>query len=104
MSFILQKHQRHVLETVAAYEARIIEIDANIRLRSMSNDTNIGELRLLHRLKEECSGLLYRYQGLNEGFKALVGDASVAAEYRKPRPRLVRDRAVSVAATALINA
>ncbi|MCF6371069.1 hypothetical protein [Rhizobium halophilum] len=80
MSFVLQKHQRHVVETVAAYEARIVEIEADIRLRAMSNDINIAELRLLHRLKEECSGVLYRYQGLNEGFKALVGDASVAAE------------------------
>jgi hypothetical protein len=80
MSFVLQKHQRHVVETVVAYEARIGEIEADIRLRAMSNDTSMAELRLLQRLKDECTALLYRYQGLNEGFKAMVGPIDVAAE------------------------
>lgn len=80
MSFVLQKHQRHVIETVAAYEARIIEIEADIRLRAMSNDTSMAELRLLQRLKDECTALLYRYRGLDEGFKAMVGSIDLATE------------------------
>ena len=80
MSFVLQKHQRHVLEAVAAYEARLVEIEADIRLRAMSNDTSMAELSLLQRLKDECSSILYRYQGLNEAFKATVGPIDVAAE------------------------
>lgn len=80
MSFVLQKHQRHVKETVALYEAKIAEIEIDIRLRAMSNDTSLEELRLLQRLKEECSALLYRYQGLEEGFKAVVGATNVPAE------------------------
>jgi|GEM_PF-3987778 len=80
MSFVLQKHQLHVVETVAAYEAKIAEIEADIRLRAMSNDTSLAELRLLQRLKDECLAILYRYQGLNEAFQALVGPIDVAAE------------------------
>ncbi|WP_395517485.1 hypothetical protein [Pseudorhizobium flavum] len=80
MSFVLQKHQLHVVEAVSAYQAKIIEIEADIRLRAMSNDTSVEELRLLHRLKDECSAILYRFEGLNEGFKALTGDIGIAAE------------------------
>ena len=80
MSFVLQKHQQHVVETMAAYQAKIAEIEGDIRMRAMSNDTNFAELRLLQRLKDECSAILYRYENLNEGFKAIVGDISIAAE------------------------
>lgn len=80
MSFVLQKYQKHVVSTVSAHQAMIREVEGDIRLRAMSNDTNIAELRLLQRLKDECSALLYRYQGLNEGFKCVLGSIDVAAE------------------------
>lgn len=80
MSFVLQKHQLHIRDTISAYRAKINEIEADIRLRAMSNDTTIEELRLLQRLKDECSVLLYRFEGLDEAFKAIFGDIGVAAE------------------------
>ena len=80
MSFVLQKHQLHVVEAVSACRAKIIEIEADIRLRAMSNDATIEEIRLLQRLKDECSANLYRYEGLKEGFNAMLGSIGVAAE------------------------
>lgn len=80
MSFILQKHQQHVVSTVIHCKAKIQEIEADIRVRAMSNSTSVEELRLLVRLREECTAVLYRYQGLSEGFKAMIGDISEAAE------------------------
>lgn len=80
MSFVLQKHQLRVLETMVAYQAKIAEIEADIRLRAMSNNTTAEELRLLGRFKDELSAILYRYQGLNEAFTAVIGDARLAAE------------------------
>ncbi|KEQ02857.1 hypothetical protein [Pseudorhizobium pelagicum] len=79
MSFVLQKHQLYVAEALSAYQARITEIEADIRLRAMSNDTSGPELRLLQRLKDELFEILYCYQGLSEGFKAVVGDVNLAA-------------------------
>lgn len=80
MSFVLEKHQRFVVEAVSAYQAKIVEVEGDLRLRAMSNDTSAAELRLLQRLKDECSAILYRYDGLSEGFKAAVGPIDVAAE------------------------
>ena len=71
MSLILQKHQQNVLDAVAALQARISEIETDIRMRAMANSTSDCELRLLHRLKEEYSSNLYRYQGISEAFKAV---------------------------------
>ena len=71
MSLILQKHQQNVLDVVAALQARISEIETDIRMRAMANSTSDCELRLLHRLKEEYSSNLYRYQGISEAFKAV---------------------------------
>lgn len=80
MSFVLEKHRLHVVETVAAFKEKIAEIEGDIRIRSMSNDTSDVEIRILRRLKEECSTVLYQYEGLNEGFKALLGPVDIAAE------------------------
>lgn len=75
MSLILRKHQQHVLDTAAALQARISEIETDIRMRAMANDTSDCELRLLHRLKDEYSSNLCRYQGISEGSKALSREA-----------------------------
>ncbi len=75
MSLILQKHQQNVLDMVAALQAKISEIETDIRTRAMANSTSDCELRLLHRLKDEYSSNLYRYQGINEGFKAASREA-----------------------------
>ena len=72
MSLILRKHQQNVLDTVAALRERISEIETDIRMRAMANSTSDCELRLLHRLKDEYSSNLCRYQGINEGFKAVT--------------------------------
>ena len=69
MSLILQKHQQNVLDAVAAFQVKISEIETDIRMRAMANSTSDCELRLLHRLKEEYSSNLCRYQGINEAFK-----------------------------------
>lgn len=72
MSFVLLKHQQHVIKAVADYKAKISEIEADIRLRAMSNDVSRAELALLRRLKQESAQTLYRYQNLCEAFKAVV--------------------------------
>jgi hypothetical protein len=86
MSFVLQKHQRYVLDTVFAYQEKLDEIESDIRLRAMSNDTRDVELALLRRLKEECSATLYRYQNLKEAFKAVVGDTGAGTECGSQKP------------------
>ncbi|MCJ8520954.1 hypothetical protein ABID21_004021 [Pseudorhizobium tarimense] len=79
MSFVLQKHQHYVLDTVSAYQAKVEEIESDIRLRAMSNNAPDAELALLKRLKEECAAGLYRYQNLKEAFKAVVvGESDLA--------------------------
>lgn len=75
MNLILRKHQQSVLDTVAALQARISEIETDIRLRAMANSTSECELRLLHRLRDEYSSNLCRYQGISEGFKAVTREA-----------------------------
>lgn len=75
MSLILRKHQQNVLDTVAALQARISEIETDIRMRAMANSTSDCELRLLHRLKDEYSSNLCRYEGISEGFKAVSREA-----------------------------
>jgi hypothetical protein len=80
MSFILHKHRLHVAESISAYSAKITEIETDIRMRAMSNSATAEELRLLQRFKDELSAILYRYQGLNEGFNAAIGETSIAAE------------------------
>lgn len=72
MSLILQKHQQNVLDTIAALQAKISEIETDMRIRAMANSTSDCELRLLQRLKDEYHSNLCRYQGINEGFKAVT--------------------------------
>jgi predicted neuraminidase len=91
MSFVLQKHQHYVVDTVVAYQAKLAEIEGDIRLRAMSNDTGDVELSLLRRLKEECAATLYRYQNLKEAFKAVVGEQGVATE-ELPQPTFAESR------------
>ena len=74
MSFVLQKHQQHVIEAVASYSAKILEIEGDLRVRAMSNDVRNTEIALLQRLKEESAAILYRYENLREAFKPLVAD------------------------------
>jgi hypothetical protein len=80
MSLVLEKHRHHVLESVSAYKAKIAEIEGDIRLKAISNDTSDTEIRILQRLKDECITVMYQYEGLNEAFEALLGPVDIAAE------------------------
>ena len=80
MSFVLEKHWERLLEEIAACEMAIREIETDLRLRAMSNDTNESELALLRRLKVEEAESLYRRLNLKEAFIALQDDNAIAAE------------------------
>ncbi len=80
VSFVLEKHRERLLEEIAACEMAIREIEADLRLRAMSNDTDDRELALLRRLKIEKAESLYRCLNLREAFIALLGENDMAAE------------------------
>jgi len=80
VSFVLEKHWERLLEEIAACEMAIREIETDLRLRAMSNDTNESELALLRRLKVEEAESLYRRLNLKEAFIALQDDNAIAAE------------------------
>lgn len=80
MSFVLEKHWERLLKEIAACEMAVREIETDLRLRAMSNDTDDRELAFLRRLKNEKVELLYRCQNLREAFIALLGDNDIAAE------------------------
>jgi len=80
MSLILQRHHQIVIENVSVYRSSLQEIEADLRVRAMSNDASFRELALLRRLKEERASILRRYENLEEAFKALVQNSAIAAE------------------------
>jgi hypothetical protein len=80
VSFVLEKHWERLLKEIAACEIAIREIETDLRLRAMSNDTDDRELALLRRLKVEKADLLYRCLNLKEAFIAMLGENDIAAE------------------------
>ena len=77
MSIILQRHHEIVIKTVSAYRSSLQEIEADLRVRAMSNDASLQELALLRRLKDEIATILRSYENLEEAFKALVQNNTI---------------------------
>ncbi|SCX22071.1 hypothetical protein DSM25558_3060 [Agrobacterium sp. DSM 25558] len=77
MSIILQRHHAIVIKTVSAYRSSLQEIEADLRVRAMSNDASLQELALLRRLKDEMANILRSYENLEEAFKALVQNNTI---------------------------